>query len=293
MFTPPATFSVVVSVLFRLLHDEISIVRHKAAKYCGLIINRLAKEEDVDWSEQLISRILGLGRNSTYKIRLTFVHICECLVKQIPSELFLASFLDTLLSLSRDQVANIRVAVARLCRMPYPKWLAADARVVNALKEMEHGDCDRDVIWFSKSRTEKSRDEEQFCNYEGWVPRETRLKKAGAREAGGSEGSAEGCGEVVAWGDLNNSGEKAVMADESESVNGDPDTPPSCPGAHRSTIEVLLDGDKDGAQAGKEGKKSTTANDILSLSSTSAMSVAHNGRGRRESALSAGSEVEL
>ena len=113
MFTPPATFSVVISVLFRLLHDEISIVRHKAAKCCGLLINRLANEEDVDWSEQLAQRILGLGMSNTYKIRLTFVHICECLVKQIPSELFLTSFLESLLALSYDKVANIRVAVAR------------------------------------------------------------------------------------------------------------------------------------------------------------------------------------
>ena len=88
MFTPPATFSVVVSVLFRLLHDEISIVRHKAAKCVGLLINRLAKEEDVDWDSQLVARIVSLGKNRTYKIRLTFVHICESLVKQVSSELF-------------------------------------------------------------------------------------------------------------------------------------------------------------------------------------------------------------
>jgi hypothetical protein len=83
MFTPPATFSVVVSVLFRLLHDEISIVRRKACKCCGLLINRLAQEEDVDWSQQLCNRLVGLSRMPTYQRRLTFVHVCESLIFQV------------------------------------------------------------------------------------------------------------------------------------------------------------------------------------------------------------------
>ena len=83
MFTPPATFSVVVSVLFRLLHDEISIVRRKACSCCGLLINRLAEEQDVDWSEQLCTRLMSLSTQNTYQRRLTFVHVCESLIHQV------------------------------------------------------------------------------------------------------------------------------------------------------------------------------------------------------------------
>ena len=73
MFTPPATFSVVVSVLFRLLHDEISIVRRRASRCCGLLLNRLAEEKDVDWSEQLGLRLVSLSSCPTYQKRLTYV----------------------------------------------------------------------------------------------------------------------------------------------------------------------------------------------------------------------------
>ena len=83
MFTPPATFSVVVSVLFRLLHDEISIVRRNASRCCGLLINRLAEEEDVDWSEQLAMRLVGFSAAASYPKRLTFLHVCEYLIRQV------------------------------------------------------------------------------------------------------------------------------------------------------------------------------------------------------------------
>lgn len=310
MFTPPATFSVVISVLFRLLHDEISIVRHKAAKCCGLLINRLANEEDVDWSEQLAQRILGLGMSNTYKIRLTFVHICECLVKQIPSELFLTSFLESLLALSYDKVANIRVAVARLCRMPYPKWLGADSRVANALTQMEHHDIDRDVTWFAKSRNVKARDQTKFCNYDVWVPRETRLKSS---EAGEAKLPAMGAGAACTASDVEDNAEdrkypvKNTQGDEHEGVGkavvaSESGVSPSCPEAiRRPTIEILLQGDQDAANKrgednGSMGAKASPTGTSVSSNMLTASRTQLRGpplRGRRESALSAGSVVEL
>ena len=94
MFTPPATFSVVVSVLFRLLHDEISIVRRNASRCCGLLINRLAEEEDVDWSEQLAMRLVGFSAAASYPKRLTFLHVCEYLIRQVSvvSKIIILSF---------------------------------------------------------------------------------------------------------------------------------------------------------------------------------------------------------
>ena len=283
MFTPPATFSVVVSVLFRLLHDEISIVRHKAAKCVGLLINRLAKEEDVDWGSQLIARIVQLGKNSTYKIRLTFVHICESLVKQVSSKLFLNHFLDVLLELSRDKVANIRVAVARLCRTPYPKWLASDSRVSTVLGQMEQLDRDRDVVWFAKASSMKNRDEAAFCNYKSWIPRENRF--------GGRPRIA--ASEIRAAADVN-SGE----SDLKESYTHEVSDNPACPEAkRRTTIELLLQGKAD-SDVNDPDQNSTVsehnAPSVLSVpSNTTSTDSNSEYRGRRESALSAGSEIEL
>ena len=241
--------------------------------------------------------------NKTYKIRLTFVHICECLVKQIPSELFLASILDTLLALSRDRVANIRVAVARLCRTPYPKWLAADARVASALEQMEHHDYDRDVTWFAKSRSVKARDQSNFCNYQVWVPREGRLKKNGdgsnraAAVGAGAACAASGGGDDWQGTEVDvvehmDGDEKGAGADAATQDNASP----SCPAeSRRPTIEILLQGNRDAAQDKQEGNEHTAVEGSRSAASASSMAVSTSVeyRGRRESALSAGSEVEL
>ena len=114
--------------------------------------------------------------------------------KQVSSELFLASFLGSLLQLAKDVVPNIRVAVARLCQQRYPKWLNTDARVQAALAMMQ-ADADRDVTWFARSS--KARDEAKFCDYSEWVPREEREKRtapAAASEQGtGAAQEKGGC----------------------------------------------------------------------------------------------------
>ena len=82
LFSPPATVSVVQSLVFKMLHDQVATVRKAGAKWVGTIANRL--EGKFDWQDAFITRLVEeLGKGKSYQQRLLFIEVCAVLKKML------------------------------------------------------------------------------------------------------------------------------------------------------------------------------------------------------------------
>ena len=107
LFSPPATVSVVQSLVFKMLHDQVATVRKAGAKWVGTIANRL--EGKFDWQDAFVSRLVDeLGNGKSYHQRLLYIEICVVLKKHIKLNNFERLCRPTLDRLKVDPVANVK-----------------------------------------------------------------------------------------------------------------------------------------------------------------------------------------
>lgn len=143
LFTPPATFSVVVPLVFELLNDSVACVRETTYEAVGVLVKRLGQSE-VAWRDELLKKVVEFGTATSYQERKVFIKVCELLVVDMEEELFRSVLLPQLVILADDKVANIRLMIGRMfCKVPAHVANTAEAKAINE-KLME--DEDQDVL---------------------------------------------------------------------------------------------------------------------------------------------------
>ena len=107
LFSPPATVSVVQSLVFKMLHDQVAVVRKAGAQWVGTIANRL--DGKFDWRDAFILR-LGeeLGNAKSYQQRLLYIETCVVLKRCINGTDFERLCRPTLDRLASDPVSNVK-----------------------------------------------------------------------------------------------------------------------------------------------------------------------------------------
>ena len=68
LFTPPATFSLVVPLVFELLRDKVTFVREMTYKSVVVLVQRLG-QADASWQEDLLRRVVEFGSSESYQER--------------------------------------------------------------------------------------------------------------------------------------------------------------------------------------------------------------------------------
>jgi serine/threonine-protein phosphatase 4 regulatory subunit 1 len=109
LFSPPATVSVVQSLVFKMLHDPVAVVRRAGAQWVGTIAMRL--DGKFDWQDAFVQRLVDeLGTGASYQQRLLFVDTCVVLKRDrgVREDVFERLCRDTLNALKADPVANVR-----------------------------------------------------------------------------------------------------------------------------------------------------------------------------------------
>ena len=116
------------------------------------------------------------------------VHVCECLISQIPKDRFMKSFYPSLLRLARDDVANMRLAVGRVSHIGWLSGVAGNE--IRAL--LSSNGSDRDVSFFAVPPS--LRKDVEHLDYSEWKTREERYKekKEKIKLEGGNEGGNGG-----------------------------------------------------------------------------------------------------
>ena len=136
------------------------------------------------------------------------VHVCECLISQIPKDRFMKSFYPSLLRLARDDVANMRLAVGRVSHIGWLSGVAGNE--IRAL--LSSNGSDRDVSFFAVPPS--LRKDVEHLDYSEWKTREERYKekKEKIKLEGGNEG---GNGGVNGDGD-GDEDEKGLLSGDSK-----------------------------------------------------------------------------
>lgn len=94
LFTPPATFSVVVPLVFELLNDSVACVRETTYAAVGVLVKRLG-DSDQTWRDELLKRVVDFGTATSYQERKVFIKICEILVLDVRMQCLVLSTSNT------------------------------------------------------------------------------------------------------------------------------------------------------------------------------------------------------
>jgi HEAT repeat len=117
IFSPAATFSVVVPIAFRLISDTTAAVRVEAVAAFAPLLTRLSATEDPSLLADIISRLVLLASSNTCNQRLLFIRLSGYLgnsITGIDYMTFRTDFLPSLLNLAKDPVRNVRRSLAEL-----------------------------------------------------------------------------------------------------------------------------------------------------------------------------------
>lgn len=117
IFSPAATFSVVVPFAQRLLADPVADVREAAAALLPPLLRRLG-EADESFRHAVEERLLGLAVSAKSKQRRLFIHVAMAEAGAVGQddasrERFQKTFLPGLLALAEDPVVNVRLLLVR------------------------------------------------------------------------------------------------------------------------------------------------------------------------------------
>eukprot|EP01113_Clastostelium_recurvatum_P025173 TRINITY_DN3026_c0_g1_i2.p1 TRINITY_DN3026_c0_g1~~TRINITY_DN3026_c0_g1_i2.p1 ORF type:complete len:671 (+),score=193.31 TRINITY_DN3026_c0_g1_i2:151-2163(+) len=163
IFSPDTTTSVILPLAFSLVLDPVSRVRTAAAQGMAVLMMRLDElppttpaTEDGQPSDSTLApishvdsttaRVIALATEPYFASRQMFVLVCEPLVDIMPPARFTGMFLNPLLALANDKVANVRLAAALVISQ---KLIASaeyrDHPEVKAAYDRLKQDTDRDV----------------------------------------------------------------------------------------------------------------------------------------------------
>jgi len=133
LFTPMATYGVVVKILFALLEDDITEVRYSPIPGIPDVLTRVgAITEHPVWLESLIQRLCAFEAATTYAKRLLFVKIAVSIAGRPSHEkLFMKHFFQLLVRMCLDPVSNVRLAAVNALRQcPSYVWARPATRQV-------------------------------------------------------------------------------------------------------------------------------------------------------------------
>jgi len=142
LYDPETVATVLVPILKRFLCDPVSSVRSALLKQMSQVINGISDEKQ----KELLVHLKGFSQQTTpIQLRIWFCKACPFLVGKIPKEIFEEYFVESLIVLSSDKIANTRIYVAEaLTQICSSGEYSQDSRLVELLQTLQ-GDKDRDV----------------------------------------------------------------------------------------------------------------------------------------------------
>jgi hypothetical protein len=169
LFSPMATYGVVVKILFALLDDDVADVRLSTLPGIPHVLTRVKEiKEHPSWFDALIVRLCKFESSPTYKKRLMFVRMCSSIANSKEhQDTFLKNFFQLLLRMCVDPVSNVRLAaVETLDRCPeYVSSKAATMRLVRTRLRDPQRDVVQAAVRFLIHRGQYDEDDERATWY--------------------------------------------------------------------------------------------------------------------------------
>lgn len=135
-----------------LKKDPIASVRKALTKSVPQLIK--ATESNPDLYKKCIKDLQELSKSTSYVNRQLFASICLHIPNYTDDDLFEKEFLDDLLRLAKDPVANVRLIVSKVLFSIRENTAIAE-QIADALKELEC-DKDSDVSYYAQNKVNKT-----------------------------------------------------------------------------------------------------------------------------------------
>eukprot|EP00760_Papus_ankaliazontas_P009641 PhM_4_TR14113/c0_g1_i1/m.42997/K15424/PPP4R1; serine/threonine-protein phosphatase 4 regulatory subunit 1 len=147
----------VADLALRVLEDSVADVRYSGFYAVGQVLKKLS--EDESQLKDTLNIVTSLATKINYNNRLMFIYIAQQVVENDNKKLFESEFLDRLLAIADDKVANVRMALARTVSgsMLHSESMKNNAKV-QLIKKKLFEDKDEDVVMFASRKTEKMSD---------------------------------------------------------------------------------------------------------------------------------------
>ena len=148
LVSPEFTSEHIVPVCIRLMDDSVSGVRQAMYKSSAKVLQRLCEGKESD-KNSLLHHILANAEARPYQKRQMLPYIAVEVCKTGNYKLFEEAFLAPLLQLANDDVANVRLIVAKCAAdILEEETLKEHDSLLKALEQLKQ-DQDRDVAYFS------------------------------------------------------------------------------------------------------------------------------------------------
>ena len=120
-FAPADVEEIFLPIVLHLCRDPVATVRSVAASKVGDLLVALGGELDIarmdESTREMIGRVVKRVKEfslDTYQAKQNFVTMCSSLANKVSSSLFIFEFAPMLLSLSEDEVPNVRLVLASI-----------------------------------------------------------------------------------------------------------------------------------------------------------------------------------
>ena len=146
LFSPMATYGVVVKILFALLDDDVADVRLSTLPGIPHVLTRVKEiKEHPSWFDALVERLCKFESSATYNKRLMFVKMCIPIAStKAHEETFLKNFFQLLLRMCVDPVSNVRLAAVETLHK-CPEYVSSKAATIRLVRTRLR-DPQRDVV---------------------------------------------------------------------------------------------------------------------------------------------------
>jgi serine/threonine-protein phosphatase 4 regulatory subunit 1 len=148
----------VTELSLKLLEDSVADVRYSGFYAVGQVLKKLS-EEDGAFIQDTLHTVTAYATKPNYNVRLMFIYIAQQVAENDNKKLFEGEFIDRLLALADDKVANVRLALAKTlsASILHSEGVKSHPKVTLMKKKLSE-DKDDDVATFASKVTKKCTD---------------------------------------------------------------------------------------------------------------------------------------
>lgn len=134
LFSEDATFAVIYPLAIKLITDDVAVVRHRSARACPLLVQRIAG--NAAWLEDALAKLTALAASTRFTDRQVFVFVCQSFLQDAVDEkpvdgcaveLFVRRLAPVFFSIAQDAVSNVRVVFATMLLQHRDKLVALES----------------------------------------------------------------------------------------------------------------------------------------------------------------------
>eukprot|EP00759_Apiculatamorpha_spiralis_P032278 PhF_6_TR33724/c1_g1_i1/m.49526/K15424/PPP4R1; serine/threonine-protein phosphatase 4 regulatory subunit 1 len=158
LVTPKFCKGCVAELSLKLLDDSVADVRYSGYYAVGQVLKKLS-EDDGSYLQDVLRTVIAYATKPNYCIRMMFVYVAQQVAENNNKKLFETEFLDRLVTMTDDRVANVRMTLSKVVgtTFAHSETFKANPKIV-AMKKKLSEDKDDDVAFFSGKPQKKVAD---------------------------------------------------------------------------------------------------------------------------------------